>query len=151
MKQAATSSLFLAFLLAFTFIACNNEEKKEEPAKTDATKTEMPATPAYDAAMDPMKVEGPYITHVFGDTLNMKFYEVDIKPGDSVNMHIHPDHLVYVLEGANAELKNKEGKASLVEFKTGMGMVLGPDTHSGKNIGTTTLRLLVADIYRPRS
>jgi hypothetical protein len=34
------SSLFLAFLLAFNFIACKNEEKKEEPAKTDATKTE---------------------------------------------------------------------------------------------------------------
>lgn len=151
MRQATKASLLLAALITFAFIACNDESKKEEPAKTDVTKTETPSMPAYDPAMDPMKVEAADITHVFGDTLNMKFYEVDIKPGDSVNMHIHPDHLVYVLEGANAELKNKEGKASLVEFKTGMGMVLGPDTHSGKNIGTTTLRLLVADIYRPRS
>lgn len=151
MKQKTNASIFLALLMAFAFIACNNEAKKEEPIKVEGVKIENPTTPAYDPAMDPMKVEGPNISHVFGDTLGVKFYEVDIKAGDSVNLHIHPDHLVYVLEGANAELKNKEGKATLVEFKTGMGMILGPDTHSGKNIDKTTLKLLVADIYRPRS
>jgi hypothetical protein len=58
---------------------------------------------------------------------------------------------VYVVDGGFVELKDKDGKARAVEFKTGMGVMAGPETHAGKNTGTTTIKLLVADIYRPRS
>ena len=150
MKQKTNASIILAMLMAIVFIACNSE-KKEEPAKTDAAKTESPTMPAYDAAMDPMTVEAADITNKFADTLGVKFYEVDIKPGDSVAMHTHPDHLVYVVEGGMTQLMSKGGEWKPVEFKTGMGLVTGPDTHTGKNTGTTTIKLLVADIYRPRS
>lgn len=150
MKQKTNASIFLAFLMAFAFIACN-DAKKEEPAKTDAAKSETSSMPAYDAAMDPVKVEANVISRILGDTLGVKFYELTIKPGDSVGLHSHPDHLVYVVDGGFVELKNKDGKATPVEFITGSGVVLGPDTHSGKNTGTTTIKLLVADIYRPRN
>ena len=145
MKQKTNASIILALLMSFVFIACNNE-KKDEPSKTDAA-----AMPAYDAAMDPMNVEAAFITNKFADTLGIKFYELVIKPGDSVAMHTHPDHLVYVVEGAMTMLTSKGGSPQPVEFKTGMGVVTGPDTHMGKNTGTTNLHLLVADIYRPRS
>jgi quercetin dioxygenase-like cupin family protein len=107
--------------------------------------------PDYDAAMDPVKVEANVISHVFADTLGVKLYELIIKPGDSVALHSHPDHLVYIVDGGMVELKNKEGKATPTEFKTGMGVMTGPDIHSGKNTGTTTIKMVVADIYRPRS
>lgn len=147
MKQKTNASIILAMLMAFVFIACNNEAKKDE----SATKSETSSMPAYDAAMDPVKVEANVISRVMADTLGVKFYELIIKPGDSVALHAHPDHLVYVVDGGMVELKNKEGKAQPTEFITGMGVVTGPDTHSGKNTGTTTIKLLVADIYRPRS
>lgn len=150
MKQKNNASIFLALLMAFAFIACN-DAKKDEPAKTDATKTETTAMPAYDPAMDPIKVEANVISRVLADTLNVKFYELIIKPGDSVALHSHPDHLVYVIDGGMLELKNKDGKATPAEFKTGMGVMTGPDIHSGKNTGTTTIKMVVADIYRPRS
>ena len=107
--------------------------------------------PAYDAAMDPVKVEANVLSRILADTLGVKFYELMIKPGDSVGLHSHPDHLVYVIDGGFVELKNKEGKATPTEFKTGMGVMTGPDIHSGKNTGTTTIKMVVADIYRPRS
>ena len=150
MKQKTNASIVLVLLMAFAIIACN-DAKKDEPAKTDVAKTKMSSMPAYDAAMDPIKVEANVISRVFGDTLGMKFYELIIKPGDSVGLHSHPDHLVYVVEGGMVELKNKEGKATPTEFKTGMGVVTGPDIHSGKNTGTTTIKMVVADIYRPRN
>jgi quercetin dioxygenase-like cupin family protein len=151
MKQRNNASIFLALLMAFAFIACNNEAKKEEPVVVEGVKIENPAMPAYDPAMDPVKVEANVITKVFGDTLGVKFYELIIKPGDSVGLHSHPDHLVYVIDGGMVELKNKDGVATPTEFKTGMGVVTGPDIHSGKNTGTTTIKMVVADIYRPRS
>ena len=150
MNQKPNASIFLALLMSFVFIACNNE-KKDEPAKTDATKTETSSMPAYDPAMDPIKVEANFITKIFSDTLGVKFYEIVLKPGDSVAMHAHPDHLVYVVDGGMTELTSKGGTPQPVEFKTGMGLVTGPDTHMGKNTGTTTIKLLVADIYRARN
>ena len=151
MKQKTHASIFLAFLMAVAFIACNNEAKKEEPVKTEGVKVETPAMPAYDPAMDPVKVEANVISRILGDTLGVKFYELIIKPGDSVGMHSHPDHLVFVVDGGMVELTNKEGKVMPTEFVTGMGVVTGPDVHAGKNTGKTTIKLLVADIYRPRS
>ena len=144
MKSKTNASIFLAFLISFVFIACNDEKKK-------AVKTETPAMPTYDAAMDPVKVEANVISRILADTLGVKFYELVIKPGDSVGLHSHPDHLVFVVDGGTVELKNKDGVASPTEFKTGMGVVTGPDIHSGKNTGTTTIKMIVADIYRPRS
>lgn len=151
MKQKTNASVFLALLIAITLIACNTEAKKDEPVKVEGVKIENPAMPAYDAAMDPVKVEANVITSILADTLNVKFYELLIKPGDSVGLHSHPDHLVYVIDGGMVELKDKEGKATQTEFKTGMGVVTGPDVHSGKNTGTTTIKMVVADIYRPRN
>ncbi len=150
MKQKTNASIFLALLMAFAFIACNNEKKTDEPIKVEGVKIDPPAMPNYDPAMDPVKVEANVISKVFGDTLGVKFYELIIKPGDSVGLHSHPDHLVYVIDGGIVELKNKDGVATPTEFKTGMGVVTGPDIHSGKNTGTTTIKMVVADIYRPR-
>ena len=149
MIQKTNASVFLALLMSFIFIACNNE-KKDETAKTDAAKTETPSMPAYDPAMDPVKVEAAFIK-MFSDTLGVKLYEASFKPGDSVEFHTHPDNIVYVVEGSTAEMTQKGGTVQVVEFKTGMGMVGGSVTHKGKNIGTTNLRLVVADIYRPRN
>jgi quercetin dioxygenase-like cupin family protein len=151
MKQAINTSVILVLFIAISFIACNQEVKKEEPVKTDTTKTETVSMAAYDPAMDPVKAEANVISRIIADTLNVKFYELIIKPGDSVALHSHPDHIVYVVEGGMVELKNKEGVATPTEFKTGMGVVTGPDIHSGKNTGTTAIKMLVADIYRPRS
>lgn len=141
--------LFIIPALIFT-IACNQEAKTDETAATEPAKTETTSMPAYDAAMDPVNVEAKY-AKVHADSLGIKLYEVTLQPGDSVGLHTHPDNVVYVLEGGTGEIKLKDGSMQVVEFVKGMGILGGPATHSGKNTGTTTIKLLVADIYRPRS
>jgi hypothetical protein len=151
MKQKTNASIFLALLMAVAFIACKNEAKKEEPAKTVAgEKTESPAMPAYNPAMDPVKVEAAFVK-LLSDTLGIKLYEGTYNPGDSVAFHSHPDFIIYVLQGSTVEMGMPDGSVQTVEFKTGMAMVGGPVTHKAKITGKTALRLLVADIYRPRS
>lgn len=141
--------LFIIPALIFT-IACNQEAKTDETAATEPAKTETTSLPAYDPAMDPVTVEAKY-AKVHADSLGIKLYEVTLQPGDSVGLHTHPDNVVYVLEGGTGEIKLKDGSMQVVEFVKGMGILGGPATHSGKNTGTTTIKLLVADIYRPRS
>jgi quercetin dioxygenase-like cupin family protein len=149
MKQKTNASIFLALLMAFAFIACNNEAKKEEPVKVEGVKIENPSMPAYDAALDPVTVEAAHLK-MFKDTLGMKLYEVTLNPGDSVGIHNHPDHVVYIAQGGKLRLYSADGKSEDSEFPTGAAMIAPAQSHYGKNIGTTTVKLIVADVYRPR-
>ena len=151
MKQKTNIHFILALGISIALIACNQQSKTDE-TKTDtsAVKTEAPAMPAYDPDMDPVKVEAPFLTF-HKDTLGIKLYEVTLKPGDSVGLHTHPDHVLYVVQGGKAVITPKDGEPQVSDLPTGAALVFPALTHQGKNIGTTTIKLLVADIYRPRS
>ena len=150
MKQKTNVCTILSFLMVITIMACNEQPKKDETAKTDVSKSEIATLPSYDPAMDPVKVEAAF-NKVLADTLNVKLHEVTLNPGDSVGMHTHPDFTLYTLQGGTLKIYPKDGKPQLLELKTGMGFIFPTVTHSGKNIGTTTIKLLVSDIYRPRN
>ncbi len=150
MKQKTIVSIILSFLVAITITACNEQPKKDETATTDVSKSEATPLPAYDPAMDPVKVEAAF-NKVLADTLNIKLHEVTLNPGDSVGMHTHPDFTLYILQGGTLKIYPKGGEPQILELQTGMGLIFPTVTHSGKNIGTTTIKLLVSDIYRPRN
>ena len=150
MKQKTIVIIILSFLMAITIMACNEQPKKDETAKTDVSKNETTLLPAYDPAMDPVKVEAAF-NKVLADTLNVKLHEVTLNPGDSAGMHTHPDFTLYILQGGTLKIYPKGGEPQVLELKTGMGFIFPTVTHSGKNIGTTTIKLLVSDIYRPRN
>jgi hypothetical protein len=58
---------------------------------------------------------------------------------------------VYVLQGGKIALFIQAvGRQDTLTFPTGMALISGPLSDSGKNVGATTLKLLVQDIYRPR-
>ena len=150
MKQKTNAGIIFSFLMAMTIMACNEQSKKGETAKTDVSKSETATLPSYDPAMDPVKVEAAF-NKVLADTLNVKLHEVTLNPGDSVGMHTHPDYTLYILQGGTLKIYPKDGEPQVLELKNGMGFIFPTVTHSGKNIGTTTIKLLVSDIHRPRN
>ena len=150
MKQKTNLCIILSLLMVITILSCNEQPKKDETPKTDVPKSETTPLPAYDPAMDPVKVEAAF-NKVLADTLNVKLHEVTLNPGDSVDMHTHPDFTLYILQGGSLKIYPKSGEPQVLELKTGMGFIFPTVTHSGKNIGTTTIKLLVSDIHRPRS
>lgn len=150
MKQKMTVCAILSLLMVISMMACNEQPGKDETAKTDVSKTETTPMPVYDPAMDPVKVEAAF-NKVLADTLNVKLHEVTLNPGDSVGLHTHPDFTLYILQGGTLKIYPKGSEPQTLELKTGMGFVFPTVTHSGKNIGTTTIKLLVSDIYRPRN
>ena len=150
MKQKINVFTILSVLLVIALMACNEQPRKDEKTKTDVSKSEKATLPSYDPAMDPIKVEAAF-NKVLADTLNVKLHEVTLNPGDSADMHTHPDFTLYILQGGTLKIYPKGGEPQVLELKTGMGFIFPTVTHSGKNIGTTTIKLLVSDIYRPRS
>ncbi|MES2891950.1 MAG: hypothetical protein V4725_08060 [Bacteroidota bacterium] len=143
----ATTSLFL--------YGCNNAttppQTKESDTASATTMTEnTPTMPAYDPAMDALNVGGD-MNKKLVDSLGVKMYEFSIKLGQSWSVHTHPDHTVYVLQGGKMALYMEQaGRLDTLTFATGMGFVSGPLTDSGRNIGNTTIKMVVTDIYRPR-
>ena len=149
MKQKTNVCAILSLLMVITIMACN-EQPKKETTTTDVSKNETALLPAYDPAMDPVKVEAAF-NKVLADTLGVKLHEVTLNPGDSVGMHTHPDFTLYILQGGTLKIYPKGAEPQVLDLQTGMGLIFPTVTHSGKNIGTTTIKLLVSDIYRPRN
>jgi quercetin dioxygenase-like cupin family protein len=145
MNQKTRIKFVLACCISVLFITCNQQSKTEEQAKTGTA-----SMPVYDAAMDPVNVEAPFLK-LHKDTLGIKLYEVTLKPGDSVGLHTHPDNVLFVAQGGTIKIYPKEGEPQTAELPTGAAMISPAQTHSGINTGTTTVKLVVADIYRPRS
>ena len=153
MQQIKNNIQFFVLISMLFLISCNqsattsNENDKDTTAV--ATSSDTSSMPAYDPAMDPLTV-GAAFSKKLGDTLNMKMFEVTLKPGDSVAIHTHPDHTFYVLQGGKIEVNIQGAGKQIMDLKPGMGWISGPLTDFGKNIGNTHVKWLEVDVYRPR-
>ncbi len=131
-----------------------NQQTLQKKTTTDTSaataNSDTSSMPAYDAAMDPLTV-GAKMSKKLRDTLGLKMYEFTVKPGESWALHTHPDHTVYFLQGGKMALYMREaGRQDTLTFPTGFALVSAPLTDSGRNVGKTTIKMLVTDIYRPR-
>ena len=154
MRQIKTNIRFLALVSVLFLVSCNQPATTSEKNDNDTTEVVTTAAttsmPEYDPTMEPLTV-GAKMSKKLGDTLGVKMYEFTANPGESWALHTHPDHTVYVLQGGKMALYMREtGRQDTLTFPTGMALISGPISDSGRNIGNTTIKLLVADIYRPR-
>jgi quercetin dioxygenase-like cupin family protein len=149
MKQIS-KPVIMALVISFVFIACNNEDKKTEPASDDstATTTTTTETTSQDQDMDAVKV-APGLYTVAKDTMGIRVLNVLYKPGDSSAMHSHPDNALYVIDGGKAEFTEKDGSKQVAVLKSGMTGIGGAETHTVKNVGTTTLKGILVEVNRP--
>lgn len=104
-------------------------------------------TTSPDAATDASKV-APALYKLKKDTLGIRVLEINYKPGQSSAVHSHGDQAVYVIEAGKGEFTGKDGTKNVIEFKKGMTMVAPGETHSVKNIGTTTLKAILVEVNR---
>lgn len=153
MLQIKNNIQLPALISVLFLISCNpsatNSETDNKDTTSNVTKKDASSEFVYDPAMDPLTV-GAAFSKKLGDTLNMKMFEVTIKPGDSVAIHTHPDHSFYVIEGGKIEVTIQGMEKQIMDLKPGMGWIGGPITDFGKNVGNTTVKWVETDVYRPR-
>jgi quercetin dioxygenase-like cupin family protein len=153
MRQIKNSICFFVLISVLLLIGCNEpattSEKNVRDTAPVVTNSDTSSIPGYDPAMEPLTV-GAAFSKKLGDTLNIKMYEFTLKPGDSAALHTHPDHAVYVLQGGKLAVTFQGMGRQVMDLKTGAGFISGPISDAGKNIGNTTVKLLVTDVYRPR-
>ena len=154
MKHKTNVGFILAAGISFALFACNQQGQTDEQAKTsedtsEVVKKETGQMPAYDQERSVTKI-APALYKQLSDTLNVRVLEGTYNPGDSSVLHSHPDFALYVLQGGTVELTATDGTKQTLEFKSGMGLVLPATSHSAKNTGSTTIKLLVVEVNRPR-
>ena len=154
MLQIKANIRFLVLASVLFLISCNEPATTSDKNDKDTTQVvsnpDAASMPEYDPAMDALTV-GAQSSKLLHDTLGIKMYEYTLKPGESAALHAHPDHITYVLQGGKALISTNGAVPQEKELKTGMGFISPSLKHYGKNIGTTTIKLLVTDIYRPRA
>ena len=148
MKQIGKPAI-MALVISLVFIACKNgEEKTDASTETAAsTETKAEATPQ-NQDVDAVKA-APGLYTVAKDSMGIRVLNIEYKPGDSSAMHSHPDNAIYVIDGGKGEFTAKDGSKQVLEFKPGMAAISGAETHSVKNIGTTTLKAILVEVNRP--
>jgi quercetin dioxygenase-like cupin family protein len=102
-----------------------------------------------DATMDATKV-APNLYKVKSDSMGIRVLEIDYKPGQSSAMHAHPDGALYIINGGKSEFTNKDGSKQTLTLKSGEAMIAAAGVHSVKNVGTTTTKAILVEVYRQR-
>jgi beta-alanine degradation protein BauB len=96
--------------------------------------------------IDPMVVASNVYKFLYEND-KVRFLQVTFKPGEVAKMHHHPDHVVYALAGGKMSLTSG-GKTQEMEIKAGTVLFLNSQDHAAKNIGNTTLDLLVTELKK---
>jgi quercetin dioxygenase-like cupin family protein len=153
MNQQLNRRFVLALVILFTLAACNNQadKKAEAVVTTDSTSkatTDTVPPAAKEAVMDAVTV-APGLYKLLGDTMGLKIVEAVYKPGDSSALHSHADYGLYIIEGGTAAFYSKEGKQGENEMKTGSVNIRPAEVHSVKNVGKTTIKVLMVETNRP--
>jgi quercetin dioxygenase-like cupin family protein len=96
-------------------------------------------------AQDPVEV-GPHIYKVQFENARVRVSEITFKPGDSIAMHSHPDHFVYVLTGGTLTLSYPDGHSAPFVGTPGQVAWIAAESHAAVNTGTTEFRGLVVEL-----
>ena len=97
-------------------------------------------------AQDPMKAASNVYRKVLLDNDQVRVLQVEFAPGDVAPWHQHPNHVIYALTAGKLEITDKDKPATVLDVKPGDTMYLPAVTHMAKNIGTTTVKLVVTEL-----
>ena len=81
---------------------------------------------------------------------NEKVHVVDYvsNPGEKNAMHLHPDYLIYVIEGGTTKSTSKDGRTETLVFKKGQTLMRNATTHVTENVGKTKIHLLLVEFKK---
>lgn len=99
-------------------------------------------------AQDPVAIAPKNYTKVLIDNEYARVLQFEMAPGDVIPWHSHPNHVIYVLAGGKIEITDKDKAPVAMEVKVGDAIFMPAVTHTGKNVGKTTIKLVITEIKK---
>ena len=100
-------------------------------------------------AQDPLKV-GSNIYKLVFENEQARLLEVTFKPGDSIGVHSHPDHFVYVTSAGKLNISVPGEKPQVFDLKKGEAVFIPAQSHTAVNVGNTEVKALVIELKKPK-
>ncbi len=100
---------------------------------------------AAEESSDPLVLAPDKYTKLF-ENERVRVAEVRIKSGESIPMHSHPDHFVYVISGGTVNLSHPDGTSADVALAPGQVLWIPAESHATVNTGSTEVRLVVSEL-----
>jgi beta-alanine degradation protein BauB len=97
-------------------------------------------------AQDVMKVGTNLSNKVLLDNDQVRVILVESVPGVVTPWHSHPNYILYALTDGKLEITEQGKKATILELKAGQALYFPAGTHTAKNIGTTTLKMILTEL-----
>ena len=97
-------------------------------------------------AQDPMKVASNVYKKILFENDKVRVMEVVFSPGATTAWHSHPNHSIYAETGGKIEITEKGKAAMPMDIMAGTAMYMPAVTHMAKNVGTTTIKLIVTEL-----
>ena len=85
----------------------------------------------------------PHVYKVLFENERVRLLEVIMQPGDSSEMHSHPDNLVYGLSGGKVAFTAPSGEIAELEVPAGASMWMEATEHATENVGGTAIHALM--------
>jgi len=99
-------------------------------------------------AQDAVKI-APDIFKVILDNDKVRVLEVHVKPGQKIDMHSHPEYILYVLSDGKMTTTLPNGETTKASLKAGDIRWNEPIIHGNENIGKTEMHALVIEMKTP--
>ena len=99
-------------------------------------------------AQDPVKVAAKHYTVVL-ENPSVRVLKASVPAGAKTAMHQHPDSLVIPLGATKVRFTMPDGKSEDSELLSESAMYTPAHTHSGTNIGTTAVDVLIVEFKTP--
>lgn len=96
-------------------------------------------------SMDPLAVAPEMYKKLF-ENGQVRVMEVVFAPGQTIDMHEHPDHFAYVVEGGNLRVTNDAGKVTDAALTPGQVMWFDAESHKAENTGSSQVKLMVTEL-----
>lgn len=104
----------------------------------------LAALPLTASAQDPAKVD-PGHYKVLIDNAVVRVLKVSVAPGEKTPMHSHPDAMLVPFDSGKARFTMPDGKSEESALAKDAAVYTPASTHSGANVGTTKIDLLVVE------
>lgn len=99
-------------------------------------------------AQDPVTTAPKNYKKVLLENDNVRVLKFEMAPGEVIPWHSHPNHVIYALSSGKIEITDKGKEPATMDVKAGDAIFIPAVTHMARNIGATTIKLVITEIKK---
>jgi quercetin dioxygenase-like cupin family protein len=99
-------------------------------------------------SQDPAAIAPKNYKKVLLENDNVRVLQFEMAPKDVIPWHTHPNHVIYALSSGKIEITDKGKEPVIMDVKAGDAVFIPAVTHMARNIGTTTIKLVITEIKK---